>query len=205
MRHNPSQLRVAATRRRMMAASKAPADHSTHTLAPTQAGLAMRHAACWGEVLAIRLTGALFHSRPSYPPAPQTNLTARASSDFTAQVMARLSTPPPEPDPREARAKRVRAHMRRFTRIYIALVLISGVALLALAAFSPRILFGMVSSIVSLALAVMAFATLIGRLTNGVISGFGLAYVAMLAALALPLAVLARRTARGRYASTRRL
>lgn len=200
MRHITSQLREAATRRRMIDAGDAPADHSTYT---TQIGLVAHTTACWAELMAARLRHVAFHSRPSFPPGLQITPTARASSDFTAQVMARLTTPPPEPDPREARARRVRAHVRHFARIYMALVLASGVALLLLATLAPWTLLDLLGLIVTMALMAMSFAAFVSHLTDGVISGFGVAYVAMLVALAL--ALLARRTARGRYASTRRL
>ena len=202
MRHMTSQLREAATRRHVIDAQVAPADHTPHN---TQVAHTVRAAACWAEMMAVRLSMSASQSRQSVPPLPQTSPTVRASSDFTAQVMARLATPPPEPDPRETRAEQARAHMRRFASIYLALVLASGVALMLLATVAPWVLLGLVTGIVSLALLAMTFASFISRLTDGVISGFGVAWLAMLAALAPPLLLLARRTARRRYSPSRRL
>jgi uncharacterized membrane protein len=95
--------------------------------------------------------------------------------------------------------------MRRLARVYMTLVLASGVALLALATLAPWLLLGLVAALVSLALIAMTVAAFVSRLTGGVVSGFGVAYVAMLAALAPPLLLLARRAGRGPFASTRRL
>jgi hypothetical protein len=133
------------------------------------------------------------------PPAPRFTphaSPARASSDFTAQVMARLATPP-EPDPREARARQMRAHVRRLAGVYLTLVLVGVVALIVLAALAPWTLVGLVAGIVSLALVAMAVAGFISRLTGGAISGLGVAYVAMLATLSSSLLLIARRIGRG--------
>jgi hypothetical protein len=155
--------------------------------------------------MSARLTHATLQAQQPAPPIPHGTPAVRASSDFTAQVMARLTTPPPEPDPRETRARQVRAHMRRLARVYMTLVLASGVALLALATLAPWLLLGLVAALVSGALIAMTFAAFVSRLTGGVVSGFGVAYVAMLAALAPPLLLLARRAGRGPFSSTRRL
>jgi hypothetical protein len=217
MRQITSQLREAATRRRLMGAGNdaggASADHSvdmsdtTGTATPralprAQAAHAARRAACLIELLSAQV--ALAMAQQPSPPVPHGAPSARASADFTAQVMARLATPPPEPDPREARAKRMRAHVRRLAGIYLALVLVSGVALLALATLAPSLLLGLVAGIISLALIAMTFAAFISRLTGGAISGFGVAYLAMLATLTAPLLVLARRTGRGPFPRSRR-
>ncbi len=202
MRHMTSQLREAASRRHVIDASVAPAEH---TSCRAQAAHSLRVAACWSETLATRFSMLASQSRQSVPPLPQTTPTARASSDFTAQVMARLAAPPPEPDPRETRARQARAHMRRVAHIYLTLVLASGVVLLLLATVAPWVLLGLVTGIVSLALLAMTFASYVSRLTDGVISGFGVAWLLMLAALVPPLIWLARRTTRRRYAPSRRL
>lgn len=202
MRQITSQLREAATRRRVMDASVAPADHSTSTIPVTRIA---RQAACWAEVSMARLSSSAFESRQPAPPVPQVTPTARASSDFTAQVMARLASAPPEPDPREVKAKQAHAHMRRVAHVYLTLVLASGVTLLLLATIAPWVLLWLVAAAVSLTLLAMTFASFVSGLTDGVISGFGVAWLAMLAALAPPLLLLARRTTRGRYTSTRRL
>ncbi|HEY7850791.1 MAG TPA: hypothetical protein VIC27_12050, partial [Ktedonobacterales bacterium] len=114
-----------------------------HALPRAQAAHTARRAACLIELLSAQLTLAMAQ-QPS-PPIPRGAPSARASADFTAQVMARLATPPPEPDPREARAKRMRAHVRRLAGVYLALVLVSGVALLALATLAPSLLLGLVA------------------------------------------------------------
>lgn len=202
MRHMTSQLREAASRRHVIDASAAPAVHTPYR---AQAAHTLRAAAYWSEILAVRFSMLASQSQQSVPPLPQTNPNARVSSDFTAQVMARLATPPPEPDPRETRAKQARAHMRRVAHIYLTLVLASGVALLLLATVAPWALLGLVTGIVSLALLAMTFASYVSRLTDGVISGFGVAWLVMLAALVPPLLWLARRTARRRFAPGRRL
>ncbi len=207
MRQITSLLREAATRRRLIDAGNdaggAPADHSTVTLS-TLSARAAQSAACWAETLSARLTYAFQAQQPSSP-APQMTPVARASSDFTKQVMARLASPPPEPDPRETRAKQTHTHMRRLAGVYMALVLASIVALLLLAMLAPWLLLGLIAAGVSLALIAMTFAVFVSRLTGGVVSGIGVAYLAMLAALAPPLLLLARRTGRRPFSSTRRL
>ncbi len=187
MRQIPSLLRVAATRRRLPGVGNGADDASAgHSL----------------DMLDTQKTREA-HTLPMAPIPPRTP-TARASSDFTAQVMARLATPPPEPDPREARARRVRAHVRRLAWVYLALVVVSIVALLALATLAPWMLLALIAAFISLALIAMTFATFISRLTGGAISGFGVAYLAMLATLTAPLLLLARRTGRGPFPHTRR-
>lgn len=231
MRQIPSLLRAAATRRRLIGvgngADGASAGHSLDTQAtletrdtremdaqPTaQAARIARHAAYQAELLAARLATVTYTMSQMSPmsqgpqsasPIPHHAPSVRASADFTAQVMARLSTPPPEPDPREARAKRVRAHVRRLAWVYLALVVVSGIALLALATLAPWLLLALIAAFISLALIAMTFAAFISRLTGGAISGFGVAYLAMLATLAPPLLLLARRTGRGPFPHARR-
>lgn len=220
MRQIPSLLRAAATRRRLIGvgngADGASADHSlgmidtTATVEPQTRRMlsALRHIASRADWQPARLAPAAYAMSQAQPPSPlipRPTSSARASADFTAQVMARLSTPPPEPDPREARARRARAHIRRLAGVYLALVLVSGVALLALATLAPWMLLSVVAAIISLALIAMAFAAFISRLTGGAISGFGVAYLAMLATLTAPLLLLARRTGRGLFPRSRRL
>lgn len=231
MRQIPSLLRVAANRRRLIGvgngADDASAGHSldtlkmletleTHALPTTHEAHLARRLAYQAEALTARLataTCAMAQMSPMSPmsqgpqplaPIPPRAPTARASADFTAQVMARLATPPPEPDPREARARQVRAHVRRLVWVYLALVVVSGAALLALATLAPWMLLALIASFISLALIAMTFATFISRLTGGAISGFGVAYLAMLATLTAPLLLLARRTGRRPFSHARR-
>lgn len=227
MRQITSLLREAATRRRLIGAGNdaggLPATYSTDTTESLtrQTLQAARFAACWVEVMSTRLSESLSESLPQSmsqsmfqpmshaqqpaPPLPRGAPAARASSDFTAQVMARLSTPAPEPDPRETRTALMRAHARRVAGVYISLLLVSGVAVIALAIFAPWLLLGLVAAIVSVVLIAMTFATFIGKLTGGVVSGFGVAYLAMLATLTPPLLLLARRSGRGHGPRSRRL
>jgi hypothetical protein len=231
MRQIPSLLRVAATRRRLPGvgngADDASAGHSldtlesreTCTLPTMHAAWDVRRLAYRSEALTARLatvTYAMAQMSPMSPmspmsqgpqplaPIPPRAPTARASADFTAQVMARLATPPTEPDPREVRARQVRAHVRRLAWVYLALVVVSGVALLALATLAPWMLLALIAAFISLALIAMTFATFISRLTGGAISGFGVAYLAMLATLTAPLLLLARRTGRRPFSHARR-
>src|SRR6185312_13332150 len=225
MRQIPSLLRVAATRRRLPGvgndADDAPAGHSLdmpesrETCVPPTAHTShiARRLACQAEALTARLATVTYAMAQMAPmpqgpqpmaPIPPRAPSARASADFTAQVMARLATPPPEPDPREAQVRRVRAHVRRLAWVYLALVLMSGVALLALATFAPWMLLALIAAFISFALIAMTFATFISRLTGGAISGLGVAYLAMLATLTPPLLLLARRTGRGPFPHARR-
>lgn len=203
MRHITSPLREAASRRQVSDAAVGPADHSTAQFT-TQANHAMRNAACRAETLLTYLSLSALQSRQPAPQAPRMSPPLRTSPDFTAQVMARLASTPLEPDPRDRRERKGRAHMRRFARIYLALVLVSGVALGVVAALAPSVLLGMLTGIVSVALLAVAFTSFVSSATDGVISGFGVAWLAMLAALAPPLWLLARHATRGRSTSTRR-
>lgn len=147
-------------------------------------------------VAVSRDSWAMSQAQPSPPRFSQHPAPVRTSADFTAQVMARLSAPPPEPDPRESRARAIRAHMRRLAGVYLSLVLVGGVGVALLAVLAPWALVGLAAAIVSLALVALAFAAFIGRLTGGAISGFGVAYLAMLATLSSSLLLLARRFGR---------
>ncbi len=180
-----SLLRVAASRRALLAAA-APAP-----ITPAPA------AQMPPSALALEAQRPPYDSQ-SFPTPP-----ARASADFTARVMARVTAQPPEPDPRELRAQLARARLRRLARVYVTLLVVSGVALLALALLAPWLLVGGVAAIVSLLLLAVTFATLISAVTGGLISGFGVAWLAMLAALTVPLLVLARRAGRRTPSSTR--
>jgi hypothetical protein len=182
-------------------AGGAPADYSTDTLA-SHASQPVWRFACWAEALSLRLPRLIALAHQPAPPTPRITTPARASADFTAQVMARLATPPPEPDPRETKSRQAHARMRRLAGIYLTLVLASGVALLALATVAPWAVMGLAATGVSAALVAMTFASLVSQLTDGLVSGFGVAYLAMLAALAPPLLLLARRA--GRSPSRRR-
>lgn len=205
MRQITSLLRAAALRRRpagvVYPIGDTPADISTTAPHPVSTHLtrAVRSAERWAEIVSLQSASAMSQMAPT-PPAPRYTphtSAARASSDFTAQVMARLAAPPPEPDPREARARQVRAHVRRLAGVYLTLVLVGVVALIVLAALAPWTLVGLIAGIVSLALVAMAFVGFISRVTGGAISGLGVAYVAMLATLSSSLLLIARRIGRG--------
>lgn len=142
------------------------------------------------------LAQAMSQAQPSPPRLSQHPAPARASANFTAQVMARLSTPPPEPDLRETRARAMRAHVRRLAGVYLSLVLVGAVGVALLAVLAPWTLVGLAAAIVSLALVALAFAAFVARLTGGAISGFGVAYLAMLATLSSSLLLVARRFGR---------
>ncbi|HKT37464.1 MAG TPA: hypothetical protein VJR48_03775 [Ktedonobacterales bacterium] len=150
--------------------------------------------ASWVEI--SRDPWAMSQAQPSPPQFTRSPAPARTSADFTAQVMARLSAPPPEPDPRETRARAFHAHMRRLAGVYLSLVLVGAVAVALLAMLAPWTLVGLAATIVSLALVALTLAAFIGRLTGGAISGFGVAYLAMLATLSSSLLLLARRFGR---------
>ncbi len=200
MRQITSQLRAAATRRRLIDADVASAAYRPTRFAAT----ALRRSACWAEEKMIRVALAAPFANQSAPRTPQMAPSPRMSSDFTSQVMARLSTQPPEPDPREKRAKQARAHMRRLARVYLALVVIGVAVLIATAVLDPSALLGVVAATISLTVLMMTLADTISRLSGGLISGVGVLYLAMLAALAPPFAIIARRTGRGRIPTSRR-
>lgn len=204
MRQITRLLRAVAPRRRPAGVSyiigDAPADISSSATHPCSAQ-AVRRVEAWAEIVSLHLASAMSQTPPRITPHASP---ARASTDFTAQVMARLAAPPPEPDPRESRARQMRAHMRRLAGVYLTLVLVGVVALIALAALAPWALVGLVAGIVSLALVAMTFAGAINRLTGGAISGLGVAYVAMLATLSSSLLLIARRFGRGSSRAARR-
>lgn len=202
MRQITSQRREAAARR-LIDAAEAPALRSSPRVAAQAAGAA-HHAACWAELMATRVVLAFESGRQTAPSAPRAGPPLRASSDFTSQVMARLAAPTPEPDPREVRAAQARLHMRRVARVYMALVLTGGVVMTAIAIGAPWLLLGVVAAGTSVALIALTLTSNISRMTGGFISGFGVAYLAMLAALAPPLLLMARRSGRGRPPSSRR-
>jgi len=212
MRQITSLLRAVAPNRRpagvIRVLGDAPADISNCAPHPVSAYAtqAVRSAERWAELVSLQLASAMSQMAPT-PPAPRFTphaSPARASSDFTAQVMARLATPTPEPDPREARSRQMRAHVRRLAGVYLTLVLVGMVALIVLAALAPWTLVGLVAGIVSLALVAMAVAGFISRLTGGAISGLGVAYVAMLATLSSSLLLMARRIGRGSSRAARK-
>lgn len=203
MNHSASRRRVAATRRRVM--------HALVDLArplisqrSTSASLAPGGASHWAEPLAARLAAPVaFQQRNSAPPVIHTP-PPRASADFTAQVMARVATSPLGTDPRDVRARRSRARMRRLARVYLTLIIVSGVALVALAIFAPWTLLAALAAIVSVATLALALTTLVSDATDGVISGFGVAWMAMLAALVPLLWLMARQATRGRKPAAHR-
>lgn len=82
-------------------------------------------------------------------------------------------------------------------QVYGILVLASAVTLAALAVTAPWVLVALVAGVMSFVLVALTALTLMSRVTGGALSGLGLAYAAMLAALAPPLLMLAKRTRRG--------
>lgn len=203
MRQITSQLRVAATRRRLIDAGGAYVDQLSTRFA-SAASPALRRSACWAEEKMTRMALAAPFAHQPAPRAPQTAPSPRMSSDFTSQVMARLATPPPEPDPRERRARQARARMRRLARVYLALVMIGVAGVVATVIFDPSAAFGVIAATISLAVLIVTLADTISRLSGGLVSGLGVLYLAMLAALAPPFVLIARRTGRGRTPSSRR-
>lgn len=199
MSHIASRLREAATRRHVMDAvvdtSRPHIIHRATSAQPTS-----HSADRWASAVVAESRAPLaFEERRSSPPAIRIVATPRTSADFTAQVMARVASIPPEPDPREQRARRSRTHMRRFARVYLALVIVSGAALVALGIYAPWVLLEALAGIVSASLVAVTLAALVSNATDGVVSGFGVAWVAMLAALFPALFLVARRTTRKRH------
>ncbi len=204
MSHIASRLREAATRRRVMdAVVDTSRPHITHR--STSAQLAPHSADQWASAVGAELLAPLaFEERRSSPPALRVVAPPRTSTDFTAQVMARVASMPPEPDPREQRARVRRAHMRRFARIYLMLVIVSGAALVALAFYAPWAPVKALASVISATLVVVTLASFVSNATDGLVSGFGVAWVVMLAALAPALFLVTRRTTRKRGARPQR-
>jgi hypothetical protein len=126
---------------------------------------------------------------PRHPTAPK---------DFTAQVMARLATPPPAPDPRQVRARARRARAGVVARVYIALTLVAALGVAIAALVAPWALITVVVSVVGALVALLAGAAFIARATGGFVSGFGVIYAAMLALLTPALLMLASRMRRRR-------
>lgn len=194
MIHSASRLRGAATRRRVMdavvdLARQLTTDRSTPATRAT-VGVS-RPAQSLPAPFAMQ-------QRRSDPPIVRMPPPPRTSADFTARVMERVATTPPGPDPREMRARRSRAHIRRLARIYLALIILSGAALVALTVFAPWTLLAALAAIISAALLVMSLGATISDATDGLISGFGVAWVAMLAALVPLLWLMARQATHGR-------
>jgi uncharacterized membrane protein len=89
--------------------------------------------------------------------------------------------------------------MRRFARIYLALILVSGGALVALGIYAPWVPMKALAGIISATLVAVTVTSIVSAATDGVVSGFGVAWVVMLAALAPALFLVTRRTARRRH------
>ena len=121
-----------------------------------------------------------------------------APKDFTAHVMARLSTPLPPPDPHPKRKRQVRARAGLVARVYVTLLLLAAVAIVFLALIAPWALVAAVVSVISAALLILGAVTFVGRATGGLVSGLGVIYAAMLAALTPSLLMLAHRFRRQR-------
>ena len=199
MSHIASRLREAATRRHVMdAVVDTSRPHITYHSTPARPAPHSADRLALAVEVDPRAPLAL-ENRDASPPAMRIVTTPRTSADFTAQVMARVSSIPPEPDPRELRARRSRTHMRRFARVYLALVIVSGAALVALGFYAPWVLLEALAGIVSASLVAVTLASLVSNATDGVISGFGVAWVAMLAALFPALFLVGRRTSHKRH------
>jgi VIT1/CCC1 family predicted Fe2+/Mn2+ transporter len=136
-------------------------------------------------------------TRPEWR-TPRSFQSPTAPKDFTAQVMARLSTPLPPPDPGLKRKRQVRARAGLVARVYVTLVLVAAVAVVLLALIAPWALVAAVVSVISAALLVLGAVAFVGRATGGFISGLGVVYAAMLAALTPSLLMLAHRFRRQR-------
>jgi hypothetical protein len=106
-----------------------------------------------------------------------------APKDFTAQVMARIATPPSPPDPRIERAHKLRARAGMVARIYATLILAAAVGIALVALVAPWALVTLVVSAIGFTLFLLAGVAFIARATGGFVSGFGVIYAAMLAAL----------------------
>ncbi len=130
--------------------------------------------------------------------APRLPRSTTAPKDFTAQVMARLATPPPPPDPRLERTRTVRARAGAIARVYITLILAAAVGVALLALVAPWMLVMGVAGVISAALLLVIGVAFIARATGGFISGFGVIYAVMLAALTPSLLMLWRRFRRQR-------
>lgn len=194
MKHSASRLRGAATRRRVMDAvvdfaRQLTTDRSTPATLAT-VGVSRRARSLPAPVA--------MQQRRSGPPIVRMPPPPRTSADFTARVMERVATTPPGPDPREARVRRSRAHMRRLAHIYLALIILSGAALVAMTVFAPWMLLAGLAAIVSAALLLAGLGATISDATDGMISGFGVAWIAMLAALVPLLWLMARQATHGR-------
>jgi hypothetical protein len=136
-------------------------------------------------------------SRPGLH-APHPLQPPTAPKDFTAQVMARLSTPLPPPDPRLKSKRQVRARAGLVARVYVTLVLVAAVAMILLSLIAPWALVAALASVISAALLIIGAVAFVGRATGGLVSGLGVVYAAMLAALTPSLFMLAHRFRRRR-------
>lgn len=130
--------------------------------------------------------------------APLAPRSTTAPNDFTAQVMARIATPPPLPDPRLERARYVRAKAGFIARVYITLILAASVSIALLALVAPWTLVTVVAGAISVALLLVTGLAFIARMTGGFVSGLGVIYAAMFAALTPSLLMLWRRIKRHR-------
>jgi uncharacterized membrane protein len=130
--------------------------------------------------------------------APRSPQPTTAPKNFTAQVMARLMVAPPPPDPRLRRARRIRARASLFARVYITLILVATVVIAVLALLAPWTLITLLAAVISTVLLVVTGIAFIGRATGGFVSGLGVLYAAMLAALTPSLLMLAHRFRRQR-------
>lgn len=130
--------------------------------------------------------------------APRSPQPPTAPKDFTAQVMARLSTPLSPPDPRQQRALQMRAKAGLIARVYVTLILVTTVAIALLALLAPWTLITLLAAVISAILLIIAGIAFVARATGGFVSGFGVVYAAMLAALTPPLLMLAHRFRRQR-------
>jgi hypothetical protein len=138
----------------------------------------------------------------SFPSAPQAgkappSVPRTAPKNFTAQVMARLTTPA-TPDPEFARIQRARKRARFFARVYITLILLAALGAVLIALFAPWALAAGLSKLVALGLYIFSALAYIGRSTGGFVNWTSAIYALMLVALAPILALLWRRTRRKR-------
>lgn len=114
---------------------------------------------------------------------PVTSEHPSAPKDFTAQVMARLTAPPPKPDPQTLRAQARRARVKALGRVYGGLVLGAALVVTVLAIAAPAALVSLVVRLVDATVLALTGAAFIARATGGFINGVGVLYAVMLALL----------------------
>ncbi|HEX9035574.1 MAG TPA: hypothetical protein VF808_01135 [Ktedonobacterales bacterium] len=139
-------------------------------------------------------------ARIALAPRPDSQSLQRptASTDFTAQVMARLTAPVPPLDSSIMRARKARARAGVFARVYFAVLLIAAIVVTILAIIAPWTLETVIVGLLGAFVAILAGVALIARATGGFVTGLGVLYAAMLTLLTPSILMLAHRTRRRR-------